>query len=243
MSKRTGIGNIVMLTGAGVSAESGLATFRDEGGVWAQYDYREVATPEGFAKNPGLVHEFYNKRRAALEEVAPNAAHEAIARLETKWVAQGFDFTLVTQNVDDLHRRAGSERVLQMHGSLRHVRCEHCGTTMSWQTELSMQTICPSCYRSEGMRPNVVWFGEMPRFLDEIEKVLSDAQLFVSVGTSGTVYPAAGMVATARALGCRTVELNLEPSGQAGLFDEGHYGLATEILPHWVGHMLSEIER
>jgi NAD-dependent deacetylase len=225
---------VVVLTGAGISAASGIATFRDADGLWSKYDYREVATPEGFAADPFKVHAFYNLRRAALPTVAPNVAHRALADWEDEIVAGGGSFLLVTQNVDDLHRRAGSRNLLAMHGALDRIRCLQCGDTRSWTGDLHTDTPCAACGSAGGLRPDVVWFGEMPRHLPEIEEALATADLFIAIGTSGTVYPAAGFVAEARQFGARTVELNKEPSQTAGLFDEGHYGPAETIVPQFI---------
>lgn len=230
--------NIVVLTGSGISAESGIATFRDTDGVWAKYDYREVATPEGFAANPALVHEFYNARRRGLAGVAPNAAHLALAELERGLAARGGRMTLITQNVDDLHERAGSQNLLHMHGELLKVTCAACGDVRAWRADLSTETSCPACGYAGGMRPYVVWFGETPRFMDEAADAIMSADLFVSIGTSGSVYPAAGFVAEARALGVPATELNLEPSENAYLFTDSRYGPAGEIAPAWVREIL-----
>ena len=221
---------LVVLTGAGISRESGLATFRDPGGVWSQVRLEDVATPEAFARDPGRVHAFYNARRRQLADpaIAPNAAHRALAELERVWRGP---FLLVTQNVDDLHERAGNVALLHMHGRLRVSRCIHCGTTHGADTDLSVRTACPGCGRTGGMRPDVVWFGEMPREMERIEAALDRCRLFVAIGTSGSVYPAAGFAAQVRGR-ARTVELNLEPSG--GRFDEGRYGPATGVVPEWV---------
>ncbi|MDZ7626961.1 MAG: NAD-dependent deacylase [Parvularculaceae bacterium] len=227
---------IVVLTGAGVSAESGVATFRDADGVWAHYDWREVATPEGFAADPALVHSFYNARRAHLKDIHPNAAHRALAQLEA---ALGEALTLVTQNVDDLHERAGSARVFHMHGELLKAACALCGARHRWSGDLSPQTRCPDCKGAGGMRPDVVWFGEMPRFMDEISAAIARADLFVSIGTSGSVYPAAGFVGEARRIGVPCAELNLEPSENAHAFTERRYGLACEVVPLWVREIIS----
>ena len=223
---------LVVLTGAGVSADSGVDTFRTKGGLWERYDVAEVATPEGYARDPALVHAFYDLRRAALPGVRPNAAHRALAALEARLAAAGGVLTLVTQNVDDLHERAGSRDVLHIHGELAKAECAACGAVHSWTGPLADGPPCPSCGEA-ALRPHVVWFGEMPRFLDEAEAALSRADLFVSIGTSGSVYPAAGMVHAARGLGVRTAELNLEPSENADSFDEGRYGRAAEIVPVW----------
>lgn len=222
---------IVILTGAGVSAESGLGTFRDTDGLWTQYDLSEVATPEGFARNPTLVHDFYNARRSNARDAKPNAAHYALARL----LQARDDVTLVTQNVDDLHERAGATGVLHMHGSLMQALCAACGTRWPAPDAMQPEHACPACAQPE-TRPDVVWFGEIPYHMDEIGAALEACDLFVSIGTSGEVYPAAGFVAQARAQGTRTLELNLEPSG--ALFDEGRYGPATRIVPEWVEGVL-----
>jgi NAD-dependent deacetylase len=224
---------IFILTGAGVSAESGVDTFRDAGGVWARYDVRDVATPEGFRRNPDLVHDFYTMRRRGLETVKPNAAHEALGRLQNHLAGQGEVF-LCTQNVDDLHERGGALQVHHMHSELNRDRCTLCGDVRAKTKDLSRRTVCPSCGRTGTTRPDVVWFGEMPYGLDLIAEKLRQAELFVSIGTSGAVYPAAGLVAEARTLGLRTVELNLEPSENAPLFDEARYGKASACVPAWV---------
>lgn len=230
---------IVVLTGSGVSAESGVATFRDPDGVWAKYDYRQVATPEGFAADPALVHSFYNARRKALKAVAPNPAHLALARLELELAARGGALTLVTQNVDDLHERAGSVGLLHMHGELAKARCALCGDVRPWGDDLSVELACQRCARVGGLRPHVVWFGEMPLHMEEITDAIMRADLFVSIGTSGSVYPAAGFVGEARALGIPCTELNLEPSDNARLFTHSRYGLAGEVVPLWVDEILA----
>lgn len=227
--------NIVVLTGAGLSAESGLATFRDKGGIWAKYDYRDVATPEGFAKNPALVHEFYNMRRRAHADVKPNAAHVALARLEALHRGR---VTIVTQNVDTLHEQAGTKNLIHMHGEIIKVFCRHCDVRCVWRDDLALSTCCPGCGKAGGMRPDIVWFGEMPYHMDRIAEVLAAADLFISIGTSGNVYPAAGFVREVKSRGARTVELNLEPSAGANLFDEAVHGPATEIVPAYVTELL-----
>lgn len=229
---------IFVLTGAGVSAESGLGTFRDKDGVWTKYDLNEVATPEGFARNPALVRQFYNARRANLAGAAPNAAHVALARLETELAAQGGELFLCTQNVDDLHEKAGSQRVVHMHGELAVTRCHHCEATRPDPGPLTAEAVCEACGRDGGARPHVVWFGEIPLHMDAIEDALSEADLFVSIGTSGSVYPAAGFVTEARAMGVATCEINLVPSANAYVFDEKHYGPASETVPAWVEQVL-----
>lgn len=231
-------GNVVILTGAGISAESGLATFRDAGGVWAKYDYREVATPEGFARNPLLVHQFYNHRRAEVQKVAPNAAHFALAELQAHYADRGCKLTLVTQNVDNLHEAAGSENVVHMHGELLRYLCARCGGSGAWTLDLSTDVPCPDCGRTGGMRPDVVWFGEMPYHMDSIADALDGADLFISIGTSGNVYPAAGFVAQAYEAGAHTIELNLEPSEGAHMFKERINGPASQIVPAFVRKLL-----
>lgn len=232
----TSFNRIVILTGAGLSAESGLGTFRDKDGVWTKYDLSKVATPEGFARDPVLVHEFYNARRRGLLKAQPNAAHHALARLERKHAGA---VTIVTQNIDNLHEASGSKRLIHMHGELLKSLCAHCGATQPCQGDLSTDLVCPACSKRGGMRPDVVWFGEMPYHMDDIEDLLAEADLFVSIGTSGTVYPAAGFVAAARTFGARTLELNLEASEGARLFDEAIEGPATEIVPAWVERLLT----
>ena len=228
--------SIVVLTGAGISAESGLHTFRDKDGIWSRIDYRDVATPEGFRRDPVRVHEFYNWRRANLCTVEPNAAHVAVARLERETDAK---FLLVTQNIDDLHERAGSRNAVHMHGELKKILCARCGMRMEWQGDLSTDMRCLSCHSAKALRPDVVWFGEMPYHMDEIHAALSSCDLFVSIGTSGNVYPAAGFVEDAREAGAYTVELNLEPSEGVSFFHEAIRGKATEIVPAFIETLLS----
>lgn len=232
---------IFVLTGAGVSAESGLGTFRDKDGVWTKYDLSEVATPEGFARDPAKVRGFYNARRANLAGAAPNAAHLALARLEAELTARGGELYLCTQNVDDLHEKAGSRRVIHMHGELAVTRCHHCEATRPDTAPLTAESVCEACGRAGGARPHVVWFGETPLFMDEIEDALSEADLFVSIGASGSVYPAAGFVTEARAMGIATCEINLEPSANAYVFDQKLYGPASEVVPAWVEQVLASL--
>jgi NAD-dependent deacetylase len=228
-------GSIVILTGAGISRESGLATFRDPDGVWARVRVEDVATPAAFARDPARVHAFYNARRAQLADpaVAPNPAHHALADLQRRWAGP---VLLVTQNVDDLHGRAGSE-ALHMHGELLKSRCGHCGAVRPWADDLSTATACPDCGRAGGMRPHVVWFGEMPLEMPRIEAALAACDLFVSIGTSGNVHPAAGFVA-AVAGRARTLELNLEPSAGSALFDSARQGPASRLVPDFVTELL-----
>lgn len=230
-------GSIVVLTGAGISAESGLATFRDKDGIWSKVSIEDVATPEAFARNPERVHAFYNDRRTQLLDpaVQPNAGHRALAELERAWPG---DFLLVTQNVDDLHERAGSEQLIHMHGELFKARCMACEAVSPWREALAVETPCPACGEAGGLRAGVVWFGEMPLQMERIYDALEACDLFVSVGTSGNVYPAAGFVEAAHAAGARTLELNLEPSAGAGLFDEARSGLAGELLPAFARELL-----
>jgi NAD-dependent deacetylase len=227
---------IVCLTGAGASAESGLGAFRDKAGtgIWARFDPMKLATPEAFAADPDAVQAFHNARRRNLLAAEPNGAHRALARLQVSLAACGGEPFLVTQNIDDLHERAGSAQVLHMHGELLKARCTNCQAVLPWREELDIGDRCPSCNETQCLRPHVVWFGEMPFGLERIEEVLGRADLFVAVGTSGSVYPAAGLVAEARAAGIRTCEINLKPSDNALLFDEHRYGLASEAVPAWV---------
>jgi len=227
--------SIVILTGAGISAESGISTFRDPDGIWSKIDYREVATPEGFAANPARVHAFYNWRRQNALTVEPNAAHLALARLEREFAG---DFLLVTQNVDSLHERAGSRKLIHMHGQHDRALCAACGERSAWDAEMSLESRCPCCGRAGHMRPDVVWFGEMPYQMERIQTALAACDLFVSIGTSGNVYPAAGFVQEARTAGARTLELNLEPSAGAAHFDEALQGAATQVVPDFVARLL-----
>jgi NAD-dependent deacetylase len=231
--------HIVVLTGAGISKESGLSTFRDADGIWATVRIEDVATPDAFRRDPVRVHDFYNRRRRALLDPAirPNAAHAALARLEAEWPG---DVLLATQNIDDLHERAGNRNLIHMHGELLKARCDRCGDARPWREDLDVDLACPACGRAGGMRPHVVWFGEMPFHMEEITAALDRCSLFVSIGTSGAVYPAAGFVARVRERGfARTVELNLEPSEGATLFEESEYGPASEVVPRFVDELLA----
>lgn len=225
--------HIVILTGAGLSAESGLGTFRDTDGIWSKYDLEEVATPQGFARNPDLVHEFYNARRANCCQATPNAAHVALAKLQ-----EAANVTLITQNVDDLLERAGARDVIHMHGELTSALCPGCAHR--WQAPLQMHrdSPCPACQRA-GARPDIVWFGEYPYHMTRIARALATAELFVAIGTSGQVYPAAGFVQDAATCGARTMELNLEPSAMHSVFDASRFGPATQIVPAWVDEVLT----
>jgi len=225
---------IVILTGAGISEESGLGTFRDAGGIWARHAVEDVATPEGFARNPDLVHRFYNARRAKAVGVVPNAAHLALARLEAEFSG---DVLVITQNVDDLHERAGSRNVIHMHGALNGALCHECGHHWAAPLEMHSQDACPVCH-AQATRPNVVWFGETPYGMDVIDPALAAADMFVAIGTSGNVYPAAAYAQHAGRLGALTVELNLEPSANSRDFAEHCFGQASEIVPTWVEGIL-----
>ncbi|WP_133366832.1 NAD-dependent deacylase [Qipengyuania sediminis] len=234
------IRNIVVLTGAGVSAESGIDTFRSAGGLWEQHRVEDVATPDAFARDPDLVLRFYDMRRAAIQEKAPNPAHEALARLDREWPEKpGHDLLIVTQNVDDLHERAGAGRVLHMHGEHLKAWCTACSVRSPWRAPLIDRPPCPAC-GARALRPDVVWFGEMPYEMDRIYAALRRADLFVSIGTSGAVYPAAGFVRDARALGIRTLELNLERSQGSAWFDETRLGPAGKLVPAWVEELLAD---
>ena len=227
--------NIVVLTGAGISAESGIDTFRDAGGLWENHSIYDVATPEGFARDPDLVLRFYDERRAKLASVEPNPAHVALARLEREFAGE---LLLVTQNVDDLHERGGSMRVVHMHGELKSALCTSCETRSPWETTMRDRPPCPVC-QAPTLRPDVVWFGEMPYQMSRIEAALAQCDLFVSIGTSGAVYPAAGFVNGAKASGARTLELNLEPSEGTAIFHEARQGPAGQLVPQWVDEVLS----
>jgi NAD-dependent deacetylase len=227
--------NILILTGAGISADSGVATFRGADGLWEGHRLEDVATPEAFARDPALVHAFYDARREKLGTVEPNPAHLALAELERKWPG---DFLLVTQNVDDLHDRAGSKRLIHMHGELRSGWCLACDMRFPWDGPMCGEATCPRCGTRGRVRPDIVWFGQMPYEMDRIEEALRRCDLFVSIGTSGAVYPAAGFVQTARYVGARCVELNLEPSQGSIFFHESRVGRASELVPAFVGELL-----
>ena len=226
---------IVILTGAGISAESGLGTFRDEDGLWAQHAIEDVATPEGFARDAQLVHDFYNARRANAAQAQPNAAHHALARLEAEHPGEVF---IITQNVDALHEKAGSRNVLHMHGQLDRALCGACGHHWDAPAVMRPEDACPAC-RARATRPDVVWFGEIPYGMERIDPALSEADLFAAIGTSGQVFPAAAYGQHARRMGAHTVELNLEDSAASRDFDDCLRGKATEIVPLWVEGLLS----
>lgn len=230
----TDIRNIVVLTGAGISAESGIATFRGPGGLWEGHRVEDVCTPEALARDAALVHRFYDERRAGLARVEPNAAHRALARLDAEWSGE---LLIVTQNVDDLHERAGARRMLHMHGELRSALCAACGERRVWSGALPPGTTCEAC-GAAALRPDIVFFGEMPYEMERIERALAQADLFVSIGTSGAVYPAAGFVQLAAHYGARTLELNLERSAGSDWFEETRLGPAGVLVPAWVDEML-----
>ena len=227
---------IVVLTGAGISKESGIDTFRDAGGLWEQHRVEDVATPEAFARDPDLVLRFYDQRREAIQVKEPNAAHRALARLDAEWPGE---LLIVTQNVDDLHERAGAKRLIHMHGEHLNAWCTVCDARMPWTGALLDRPACPACQATGSLRPDIVWFGEIPYGLDEIDLTLRQCSTFVSIGTSGNVYPAAGFSAFARAVGAHTVELNMEPSLGADCFKEHHHGPATRVVPEWVDRWIA----
>jgi NAD-dependent deacetylase len=228
--------NILILTGAGVSAESGLATFRGPDGLWEGHRVEDVATPEAFRRDPALVHAFYDARRERLGAVEANEAHKALARLDAEWAGE---LLLVTQNVDDLHERAGSKRLIHMHGELTKGWCLACGERFVWTGPMGEDASCPICGTKDQIRPDIVWFGEMPYEMERIDEALRRCDLFVSIGTSGAVYPAAGFVQTARFCGAKTLEMNLEPSLGSYMFDVSRTGRAGELVPAWVEELLA----
>lgn len=231
--------SIVVLTGAGVSAESGIRTFRAADGLWEDHRVEDVATPEAFARDPELVQRFYNERRRPIvnQEVHPNPAHKALAKLEQEFSGE---YLLVTQNIDNLHEQAGSQKVLHMHGEIMQVRCRFTDCVYPCQADVHVSDACECCGLQGALRPNIVWFGEMPFFMDEIYAALAACDLFVSVGTSGHVYPAAGFVQIAKQSGADTIEINLERSQQASAFNTAVYGKAGETLPAWIDELLAE---
>ena len=224
---------LVVLTGAGMSAESGISTFRDSDGLWEKYRVEDVATPEGFAANPELVLNIYNQRRRELLNTKPNAGHIGLAELE-----KDFDVHIITQNIDNLHERAGNTNVIHMHGELLKVRCSQSGQVLDWTGDVTPEDKCHCCQFPAPLRPHVVWFGEMPLGMDEIYMALSMADIFIAIGTSGHVYPAAGFVHEAKLHGAHTVELNLEPSQVGNEFAEKYYGPASQVVPEFVEKLL-----
>ncbi|MFD1261203.1 Sir2 family NAD+-dependent deacetylase [Entomomonas asaccharolytica] len=229
--------NIVILTGAGISAESGIDTFRDEGGIWDNHRIEDVCTPEAFKRNPELVQDFYNMRRATLQtpEIKPNAAHLAITELQKE---HSGTVTVITQNIDNLHERAGSTDVIHMHGELLKARCSKTGRSYDWTENIEKDDICPCCHTKNTLRPHIVWFGEMPLMMDEIYKAIENVDLFVAIGTSGSVYPAASFVTEANARDADTLEINLQPGLNQSLFKRAMYGLASKKVPEWVESLL-----
>lgn len=229
--------NVVVLTGAGISAESGIQTFRSSDGLWEEHRVEDVATPEGFARNPQLVQRFYNERRRQLQQdnIQPNPAHFALAKLEE---LLGDNFLLVTQNIDNLHERAGSKRVVHMHGELLKVRCSWSNQVLEWKGDLTTDERCHCCQFPQPLRPHIVWFGEMPLGMDQIYQSIEQATIFIAIGTSGHVYPAAGFVHEAKLNGAHTVELNLEPSQVESEFEEKHYGLASQVVVDYVNDLI-----
>ena len=233
-------GKIVILTGAGISKESGLDTFRDPGGIWSRVRIEDVATPEAFARDPVRVHAFYNARRQRLRagSIQPNAAHRALARLEEAWPDE---VLVVTQNIDDLHERAGTSALIHMHGEILKARCQACHAVSAWPEDMKLESVCPACARTGSLRVNVVWFGETPFQMDGIAGALEACDLFVSIGTSGSVYPAAGFAQEVRGIGrAHTAELNLEPTDGHSIFAERCYGPASQVVPEFVDRLLRE---
>ncbi|MEH6528601.1 MAG: Sir2 family NAD+-dependent deacetylase [Porticoccus sp.] len=230
--------SVVILTGAGISAESGIRTFRASDGLWENHHIEDVASPEGFARDPDTVHRFYNQRRDQLlhQGVEPNPAHFSLADFEQKFSG---NYTLITQNIDDLHERAGSNSPLHMHGELLKIRCHQSGRIFECRENTTPFSKCLCCGISGNLRPHVVWFGEMPLYMNEIYQALSACDLFIAIGTSGNVYPAAGFFETAKMTGAHTVELNLEPSLNGSQFSEQHYGPASVVIPHYFKTLLT----
>ncbi len=230
--------SIVVLTGAGISAESGIKTFRASDGLWEEHRIEDVATPEAFERDPVLVHQFYNQRRQPIldSEVQPNPAHLALAKLERGFAGS---FTLVTQNIDNLHEQGGSKNVLHMHGEILKLRCKQTQTLFDCSGSVNTEDLCGCCQQAGNLRPHIVWFGEMPLYMEEIYRALAECDLFVAIGTSGNVYPAAGFVQMANQAGANTLEINLERSSVATDFDKAIYGKAGEVLPSWVDELLA----
>ena len=232
--------SLLILTGAGISAESGLGTFRDADGIWSKFDWQKLASPEGFVEDPEAVHSFYNARRQGLLDAKPNTAHSALAMLEAAWVRSGGEFTLVTQNIDDLHDRAGSKRLIHMPGELLRARCGACGDLTDCRIDLSIAMSCSACGREGQLRPHVVWFGEVPLGMDEIFDRLSSASHFAAIGTSGSVWPAAGFAEEAARAGAKTWELSMDAGDSGHNFHHTRYGPATETVPVWCETVISE---
>lgn len=235
--------NIVVLTGAGISAESGIKTFRGNDGLWEEYPLEEVARPEAFLCNPRLVQEFYNKRRQELLKVQENAAHVALAQFEKRHCKEkGNSFLLVSQNIDDLHERAGTQNMIHMHGELLKKRCTNCGTVSEERKDLSVEDECEFCQKKGLLRPHIVWFGEIPLEMERIYAALEQADIFISIGTSGSVYPAAAFVELAHEAKAQCIELNLEASESSSLFDRVYHGEATKVVPDFFGNLGERIK-
>lgn len=234
------IQSIVILTGAGISAESGIRTFRASDGLWEDHKVEDVATPEAFERDPKLVHKFYNERRNQLlsEPVKPNEGHFSLSKLEQRFPGE---VLIVTQNIDNLHERAGSQNLLHMHGELLNLRCKDSGVVYPVKEDSQPEDLCHCCGSSGNLRPDIVWFGEMPMYMEQIYAALEQCDLFISIGTSGHVYPAAGFVEVANASGALTVELNLEPSRVESAFDHRIYGPASEVVPEFVKDILKQV--
>ena len=232
---------IVVLTGAGISAESGIRTFRAADGLWEDHRVEDVATPEAFVRDPDLVQRFYNERRRPItnNEVQANAAHRALAKLQREFNGE---YLLVTQNIDNLHEQAGSTNVLHMHGEILKIRCQQSGQIFACEYDVDNADVCECCQQSANLRPHIVWFGEMPLYMEQIYQALSECDLFIAIGTSGNVYPAAGFVQIANQAGARTLEINLQASLVATEFDEALYGKAGEVLPTWVDGLLAQAD-
>lgn len=229
--------NILVLTGAGISAESGLATFRGSNGLWNGHKVEDVATIDAFERNPEYVHRFYNELKPAISEAKPNPAHLALAKLEKEYTGR---VDIITQNVDTLHEKAGNNNVWHIHGQIDQAVCLNCGEVVETWGEMNSQSICPKCHLQGKLKPNIVFFGEQLLYMDHVEKLLRQCDLFLSVGTSGVVYPAAGFVQIAKLNGADTYEFNLEPSANSYLFDHHSYGLSGTTLPPFVNELINQ---
>ncbi|CAA0092619.1 NAD-dependent protein deacylase [Zhongshania aliphaticivorans] len=231
---------VVVLTGAGISAESGIKTFRADDGLWEEHRVEDVATPQGFAADPVLVQRFYNSRRAQLlgDDIQPNAAHRALADLEKVY---GDSLLVVTQNIDNLHEQAGSTNIIHMHGEILKMRCAYTHLVYPISTDISIDDRCECCGLRGALRPHVVWFGEMPLQMEEIYDALEACDLFIAIGTSGNVYPAAGFVRQATLSGAKTMEINLEPSAVESAFSDHRYGLASVEVPALVAELIESM--
>lgn len=230
--------HILVLTGAGISAESGIPVFRAEDGLWENHRVEDVATPEGFERNPQLVHDFYNTMRRSVKEKQPNPAHLALTKLQTELEKQGGTVTIVTQNIDDLHEKAQSHNVIHMHGELNSILCQHCGKSYEWHEDCDGTTVCKFCGHKT-MRPDIVWFGEIPYHMEAIEREIQKCDLFMAIGTSGVVYPAAGFVSYCSRQGKPCLEFNLTSSANSGVFTQSYLGKAGTTLPAFVDYLLT----